>query len=212
MEFYEREQENMDTEDQRCDAHKTKRLENEGHNGRLFVGRTRKDTKTRPADFHLHEIIIVKVILVVCGRFELGAISLQRCLRLGRLGLLGALVRRTLLAHLLVAERRQNARHLLDLSAVQVLDQLFAKFGYPERVLRLLRVGRQQRDQRVGQRRELLLVSGLEQRHRREINRLGWIRGVPDHDGLGCPPIPVQIKVPKEIFGVLEVRLLLRPT
>lgn len=161
--------------------------------------------------FTSHEIVIIQIIPSIV--IELGEIlgrpGDQRDLGLGRLGLLVALLRLTLLLQLLVADGRQGAGDLLDVGAVQVLDQLLRKVHHPDRVLRLLGLRRQQRDEGVGEARELLLGRGLKERHRGEVDGVGRVGRVVDHDGLGAA-VTVQVDVLKQVLGVLEVRVLLR--
>lgn len=126
---------------------------------------------------HSHKVIIPKIITtLVVGVIDLAvAAGVQRDLGLCRLGLLIALVRSTLLAHLLVGSSSESTSNLLDLSTRQVLHKLTGEVLRPERVVGLLGVQGEERHEGITQTGELVLGDGLEQRHGGQIDGLGRI-------------------------------------
>lgn len=126
---------------------------------------------------HSHKVIIPKIItILVVVVIDLGvAASIQRDLGLCRLGLLAALVRSTLLAHLLVGSSSESTSNLLDLSTRQLLHKLTGEVLRPERVVGLLGVQGEERHKCLGQTGELVLGDGVEQRHGGQIDGLGRV-------------------------------------
>lgn len=177
-----------------------------------------------------HEIIITQpvIVVIVAGINLVFPGGRQGHLRLCGLRLLGALVGRTLLAHLLVTSSRQGTGDLLDLTRGQILDQLLGEILCPQSIVRLLRVRRQHRPNGRGNLSKLLLRRRLEQWHRRKINRISRIRRIRNHNRLGrrTPVLhPLHIHVPninrtptstttttttEQILRVRKIRVLLR--
>lgn len=133
----------------------------------------------------------------------------KRDLSLSSLALLVTLISSALFALLLVTSRSKRTGHLLDLRTGQLLNESAGEFLRPERVLRLLGVGGDQRDQGIGQTGELVLSRRLEEGHRGEINGVGRVGRVSDDDSLGSTAVAVHVDVREEIGRVLEVRVLL---
>lgn len=135
-----------------------------------------------------HKVIITQPIIItaIVGRIKpIIPRSSKRNLGLGRLGLLGPLISRTLLTHLLIAGRGQGTRNLLDLTTGQLLDELLGELLRPGGVVRLLGVGAQQRRKGGSELGELVLGGRFEERHGGEIHRVRGIRTVTHDHGLG---------------------------
>lgn len=156
----------------------------------------------------LSEVVVVDVRVGGHGNVAARA---ERDLGLLRLGLLAALLGRLLLLQLLVAEGRQAAGDLLDLVRRQVLGELLRELLQEDDVVRLARVGRQQRDQRVAQLLELQLRLRVEEGQRVQVDGLGRVGGVDDHGVRGRRGLAVIADADgaEEVLGVLEVGLLL---
>jgi hypothetical protein len=128
--------------------------------------------------------------------------SIKRSLRLRRLALLPPLLRSLLILHLLIAQRSQTRRNLLDLLAGQILRDLLDELLQEQRVLPLLRVCRNQRLERLAQLGELVFCGGLEERERGEVDGVarGGLVGYGDvFRGLG---FGVDGELAEELFGL----------
>lgn len=163
-----------------------------------------------------HKVIITQIITII--RREISAARARNIppnhnarLRLGRLALLPPFIRRLLLLQLLIPYGRQRARYLLDIPARQLLDELLREILSPHGILRLLRLGCQQRDQRVGQLCELRLGPRLEEGDGGEVYRFGRVGFVADDDGgfRNGGAGAVQVDVADEVLSVGEVCVLL---
>jgi hypothetical protein len=126
---------------------------------------------------------------------------IQHSLRLRSLCLLSALLRSLLLLHLLVAQRGQATRNLLDLLARQVLCNLLGELLQEERVLPLLRVGRYERHERLAQLGELVLCVWVEDVEGAEVDGLAGVARVGDGDGFG-DALVAESEVAEQLFGL----------
>lgn len=159
---------------------------------------------------HSHKVIITETIIIVLAGIRLGVTaSVQGDLSLSRLGLLVALVRSTLLAHLLVASSGEGTGDLLDLGTGQLLHKLAGEVLGPERVLGLLGVRGQQRHQNLGEAVELVLGGGLEEGHGGEVDGVCGVLGIGDDNGLGGALVALDIDTAEEILGVSKIGFLL---
>ena len=162
-----------------------------------------------------HKVIITQAIILIRSRLDLIlARGDKRDLRLSGLALLAALVSRALLLHLLIAHRRQRASDLLDIPTGQILQKPLHKVLSPHGVIRFLRVHGQEREEGIRKLGELVLRSGLEERHSGEVDSIRGVRRVSDNDSLLSAAVPgtVDIDITKEVLSVFKIRLFLRTT
>lgn len=138
----------------------------------------------------------------------------KRDLVLRRLRLLPPSLRRLLLLHLLIAQRRQAARNLLDLVRRQVLGELLGELLQEDDIVRLGHVGRQQRNERLAHALKLQLGLRVEQRQLREVDSRARVLGVKDN-GVGSSLLATVVAdaySTEKVLGVSEISLLLRAT
>jgi hypothetical protein len=118
-------------------------------------------------------IDLLPKVIIIRGSISPNA-RISRCikrrLRLCRFCLLPALLLCLLLLHLLVAQRRQPRRNLLNLLTRQILRQLLNELLQKQRVLPFLRVGSNQRCERFAQLFELAFGVGCEEGQRGEVD------------------------------------------
>lgn len=160
--------------------------------------------------FKSHKIIIIQPITTVIRIYYIVPRGNQRNFGFGSFSLLGSLVGCALLPHLFVAHGGQSTGNLLDFGARKFLDELLGEILSPQREVRFLRVSREQRNEGGGELGELVLSGGLEERHRREVDRLCRIRRITHNHGPGGSAVSVEVDVTEEILRVLEIRVLLR--
>ena len=160
-----------------------------------------------------HEVIITELIVVVSSGVGIGRPRhSQGRLRLGRLGLLAALLLCLLLLELLIAESRHGAGDLLDLVTGQLLGQLLRELDEEQRVVSLLGVAGDNGGHHLAELFELCLGLGVEKSHRGQVDQVVGVLGVrhagPLDDCLAGGRNTTDITT-EEILGVLEISLLL---
>lgn len=127
-----------------------------------------------------------------------------------RLGLLAALVGSLLLLHFLVADGCQGAGDFLDLVAGEILGQLLGKLLEEQAIVGFLGVGSEDGCKDSAELLKLGLGRWVEERERGEVDGVGRILGVDDNSSASSVRLAAaNTQIVKEVFGVLQVRLLL---
>lgn len=161
------------------------------------------------AEHLLPEVIAIIVDIGSRGNVPAGN---QSGLCLLCLALLASLLSELLLLHLLVAQGSQAAGNLLDLITGNVLGQLFGELLQKDDVLSLLGIAGDDRNESIAHLLELKLCLGVKEREGGKVDGGARVFLV-DHDsvrGSGDFATVADTDVSKQIFSVLQVRLLLR--
>ena len=135
----------------------------------------------------------------------------ERGLGLGSLALPAALLGSLLLLELLVAERGQSRRNLLDLVALEVLGEALGELLEEEHVLRLGREPLDHGAEGGAEGLELGLGGGVEEGEGRDVDGVVGVLGVDLDNGALAHDLAVvaDADAGKQVLGVLQVGLLL---
>lgn len=153
--------------------------------------------------------LLSKSVVIIGGRIScVSTASDKRGLCLSSLGLL--LITRFLLLQLLVTCAGKSASNLLDLIAVQLLDQLLGELFKEETIMSLLGVCGDQGREESSHLLKLQLCLGVENCDVCEVDEVRRVVGVGDHSArrVGLSP-GADANAAKQVLGMLKVGLLL---
>lgn len=158
----------------------------------------------------LSEIIFISLSVRIWHSIS-ARVQSSLCLR--GLWFLSTLLRRLLLLHLLITQRRQRTRNLLDLIAGQILRDLLGEFLQEDDIMCLLHIIGNERHERLAQLLKLRFCSRVEERKCRQINRGSRILPLNLYRICRAGTLArINANVTEKILGVLEIRFLLRTT